>query len=159
MKCAVKLIMIQGQRRKNHLAQGLAHDFEGASEATGLGSKVEADAALVSEECSIREEKAGVFECFAGVLGFKISAVEPCEIGCFDVRDFDRRERLGKSVDEKVAVFAEVGEEVLTPRLAVLVSGFCGVIGEAVDLRKRVSFSGGEAAADGVVRNYSKSIT
>jgi len=118
-----------------------------------LGAEVEAEAAGVAEEGAVGEEEAGVFGGLDGVFVCEGGAVNPGEVGGLDVGDFGGGEFFAEGGGEEVAVCAEVGEEVLTPWFAVGVGGLGGVVGDAVDLGEGVAFDGGEAAADGVVRD------
>ena len=133
--------------------KSLDEGVEGALKAGALGAEVHADAAGVAEEGAVGEEEASLLGGFAGVCDGEVLAVDPSEVGGLDVGDFCGGEFFADGGGEEVAVGAEVGEEVLAPGFAVFVGGFGGVVGDAVDLGEGVAACGGEAAADGVVRD------
>lgn len=118
-----------------------------------MSAEVHSYAAAVAEVGSVGEEEAGFFNHLNGILDWEVLAVDPGEVGGFDLRDSCAGDFFANGGGEEATVGAEVGEEVLTPGLAVFVGGFGGVVGDAVDLGKSVSACGGEATTDGVVRN------
>lgn len=124
-----------------------------------MGAEVHSDAAGLAEEGSVGEEEAGVFEGLDGVLDGEVAAVDPGEVGGFHVGDFGSGEFFVDRGGEEVGVFAEIGEEVLAPGLAVLVGGFGGVVGDAVDLGLSVAAGGGETAADRVIWDDSEGVS
>lgn len=107
----------------------------------------------MAKKGAIGEKETRFFESLIGGLVRECRTVNPGEVGGFDFRNSGGGELFAEGGSEEVAVGAEVGEEVLTPRFAMLVGGFGSVVGEAVDLGESVTAGGGEAAADGVVWN------
>ena len=75
-------------------------------------------------------------------------AIYPSEVGGCDFWNYGFRELIGEVGGEVVAVFAQGGEEFLTPRFAMLIGGFARVVGESVDFGLSMASNRLEAFSD-----------